>query len=126
MSCHPLPEPRGVSTWAEPDSSLGQLDQGGNSRYSDPSNNSATSGALRDYFCRSPEIPDKALTTAASVYATLRKTLCVFSCSLGTQQTQQELGQWKLITSVFKIFLCLASPDLPSDFRMFSIHALLI
>lgn len=28
--------------------------------------------------------------------------------------------------NVFKIFLCLASPDLPAAFGVFSIHALLI
>lgn len=37
-----------------------------------------------DYFCRSPEIPDKALATAAFVYLTLRKTSGVFSRVAGT------------------------------------------
>lgn len=80
MSCHPLPEPRGT----EPDSPVGQLDRRGDSRCGDPDSSSATDGALRDCFCQSPEIPDKALAAAASVYLTLRKTLRVFSCVAGT------------------------------------------
>lgn len=71
-------------TWAEPDSPLGQLDHAGGSCCGDPNNNSATNGVLRDYFCWSPETPDKALAAAASVYPMLRKTLSVFSCVAGT------------------------------------------
>lgn len=101
-SCHPLPKPRGASTWAEPDLPVGQLDRGGDSRCGDPvatpppmeHSGIISAGALRSLIRPWPQL---------HLFISPWKNIACFQlrgrhCSLGSQQTQQELGRWELIT----------------------------